>query len=78
MSIPMKIAPKQKDHRMLLGLLFFAFGAIVFVKARGLDVPYVTQIPDNILLWATAVGSAVGGLYMIYKSLTKRKLYVGQ
>ena len=67
---------QKKDHRRLFGFLFLVFGVIVFLKLMQYDVPYVQEIPDHILLWLTGIGSGVGGLFMLYKSFTRRKYFI--
>jgi hypothetical protein len=61
-------------QQFLLGLLFLAFGILLILKLIGKD--YVPFIPKEVFVWICAVGSVVGGFYLIVTQLIRPRIYV--
>ncbi len=53
-------------------LIFLGFGVILIMKLLNLNYTFLKYIPDIVLYWTVAIGSIVGGLYMIYKKYIYR------
>lgn len=75
----MRSLMKQKSpgrHLFWSGLLFLVFGLLFLAKMMNYEVSVMQYIPEQLLPWIAAVGSTVGGAFMIIKAVTRRKLYV--
>jgi hypothetical protein len=64
----------QIPGQLLLGILFMVFGALFLLKKIGRD--YVPFIPEDVFIYVCAVGSMLGGFYMIIKRLFGHRIYL--
>ncbi len=53
--------------QFFLGVLFLAFGTLLLLKKLGKD--FVPFIPEEVFLYICAIGSVVGGFYLIMSKL---------
>jgi hypothetical protein len=60
--------------QMLLGFLFMAFGGLFLLKKIGND--YLPFIPEEVFIYVTAVGSLLGGFYLIISQIWKPRIYL--
>jgi hypothetical protein len=61
-------------QQFLLGLFFLAFGVLFILKLIGKD--YVPFIPKEVFVWICAVGSIIGGFYLIVTQIWRPRIYV--
>ncbi len=59
-----------------MGLVFLVFGLFLIAKLANYPLVVLNYIPERVLYWIAGVGSAVGGLYMMYKTITRNKIVV--
>ena len=60
--------------QMLLGLLFLGAGSLLLLKKFGLD--YISFLAEEIFVYICAVGSVLGGLYLIWHKLWRPRIYI--
>ncbi|MBR9690485.1 hypothetical protein GOV08_02260 [Candidatus Woesearchaeota archaeon] len=53
--------------------IFLIFGVILILKLLNFNYAFFQYIPETILYWIAAIGSTIGGLYMIYKKYLYRQ-----
>lgn len=70
------LRPKSTGHGFLLGFLFLVFGLLFIAKLVNYELTVLNYIPERVLHWIAGIGSAVGGLYMMYKTITRNKIVV--
>lgn len=70
------LKPKPTGHKLLMGLVFLVFGVLLIAKLINYQLEVLNYIPERTLYWIAGIGSAVGGLYMIYKTVTREKILV--
>lgn len=72
-----ELVKKQASHgrSFLLPLLLIAAGGALIAKELDLH-PFLKLVPDNVLIWSTAIGSILGGLYMIMKRFSHKKIII--
>jgi hypothetical protein len=71
----MKHAPAARPSRgrggilrVLIGIIFLIFGFISFAKVAGMNLGVNLSMLDPVTAWVTAIGCALGGLYiMLFK-----------
>ncbi len=61
-------------QQFLMGLFSLAFGVLFILKLIGKD--YVPFIPKEVFTWVCAVGSVVGGFYLLMTQLVRPRIYV--
>jgi len=57
-----------------LGILFTVGGALLLLKKAGRD--YLPFIPEEVIIYIVAIGSLIGGLYLIWKRLWRPRIYL--
>ncbi len=60
--------------QLIMGLLFLVFGALLLLKKIGKD--YVPFIPEEVFLYITAIGSLIGGFYLIVTQIWRPRIYL--
>ncbi|MBN2367698.1 hypothetical protein JXC34_01670 [Candidatus Woesearchaeota archaeon] len=60
--------------QMLLGIIFLVTGSLLLLKKIGQD--YIPFLPEEPLVWVVAVGSVLGGFYLILTKLWRPRLYL--
>lgn len=65
---------KSSAHKFWGGLIFFIFGLLLIAHLVQYDLAILKYIPEKVLVWMAAVGSTICGFYMLFWSITKRKL----
>ncbi|MFH0876572.1 MAG: hypothetical protein V1859_11660 [archaeon] len=66
---------RQTGSPMLL-ILLLIFGGGLFIAKLLNAHPMLEMIPTIVLEWISAIGSFIGGLYMLYKKLYHTRIYV--
>jgi hypothetical protein len=62
-------------QQFLLGLFFLAFGILFILNLIGKNyLPF--KIPQEVFGWICAVGSIIGGFYLIVTQLWRPRIYV--
>ena len=71
------IIKRQHGRRgsILFPLLLLLGGGLMIARLLNLD-PIFSQIPVEILEWASGVGSVIGGIYMIFRMFYHRKIII--
>ena len=59
--------------RIILGLIFLISGLFFLVNYIGISLAFNVQFLESILTWMSAVGSFVGGIYMLFVSPHKKE-----
>ena len=60
--------------QFLLGLLFLTAGALLILKYFGRD--YLPFLPESVLVVICALGSVLGGFYLILARLWRPRIYL--
>ena len=60
--------------QFIMGVIFLGCGALLVLRA--INMVYLAEVPDTILSIVCAVGSFIGGLYMIITKLHRPRLYL--
>lgn len=60
--------------QFLLGILFLTAGALLILKYFGKD--YLPFMPESVLVSICALGSVLGGFYLVLARLWRPRIYV--
>jgi hypothetical protein len=58
----------------LMGVLFLGFGLLLILKKFGQD--YLPFIPEEVIIWICAIGSLIGGFYLILTKIFRPRIYI--
>lgn len=73
MKLP-KAPGRGFNLRIILGFIFVFFGIIVFIQLFNKDLIKDVQIITDILKYGTALGSFIGGLFMLFRKRASIKI----
>ena len=60
--------------QFFLGLIFFLTGGLLLLKKIGLN--YLPYIPESVLVYICALGSFLGGMYLVVHKIWRPRIYV--
>ncbi|MBN2422791.1 hypothetical protein JXB41_06180 [Candidatus Woesearchaeota archaeon] len=72
--------PRRISHsgglpiKLILGILFSISGLLLFIQLIGKSIGF--NVPSIILEYICAVGSVLGGLYMLWRTIWRPRIYV--
>jgi len=76
---PVQHGPRTSGHfhlpaQFFLGLLFLAAGTLLLLKYFGKD--FLPILPEPVLVTICALGSAIGGFYLLIHKIWRPRLYL--
>ena len=64
------------SHVFLFAMTSIIFGLLLMMKLLDINYAFLKYIPDVAIYWMVALGSVIGGLYMIYRKYIYRQRLV--